>query len=277
MSDSRARASAASFGGVPVALFLLGCLAACSDAAAGPSERLATGTLTGRVRLMAGAALPAYAPFDLVRRPLHERAQREPPSACAEALDSARRPVAMTPEGMLSGVVVAASDFARYRARPPMTHEIALRGCRLEPAAITATRGDHVAVRNLDDFSFGLLVGPSRRARTLARGERLREPLVPGVDAVMCDRVAPCGRTDLVVFQHAVHGVTGAEGAFRIDEFPAAELVRVTAWHPLFEESETFVWVEPGKASNVELVLSPKPRFVVEPSANAQDRAAPPP
>jgi hypothetical protein len=38
--------------------------------------------------------------------------------------------------------------------------------------------------------------------------------------------------------------------------------VRVTAWHPLFEPVETFVWLDPGQESSIKLQLTPKARFV---------------
>jgi hypothetical protein len=65
----------------------------------------------------------------------------------------------------------------------------------------------------------------------------------------------------VVVFKHPIHAVTDARGQFRIDGFPTSELVRVSAWHPLFEQSDTFVWLEPGKPTSIELVLEPKERF----------------
>jgi hypothetical protein len=62
--------------------------------------------------------------------------------------------------------------------------------------------------------------------------------------------------------RHPVHALTGAQGAFQIEGFPAGEPVRLTALHPLFEEAETTVWVEPGQQVRVELTVRPKARFV---------------
>ena len=45
--------------------------------------------------------------------------------------------------------------------------------------------------------------------------------------------------------------------------FPTdSELVRVTAWHPLFEPSESFTWVEAGQSASLELLIKPKLRFL---------------
>jgi hypothetical protein len=82
------------------------------------------------------------------------------------------------------------------------------------------------------------------------------------VDALLCAPGAPCGRSDIVVFHHPVFAVTDAAGRYRFPSFPDSELVRVTAWHPLFEPSENFIWVEAGQSATLELLLEPKPRFV---------------
>jgi hypothetical protein len=220
-------------------------------------------TLTGYVRLAEGAQLPAYAPPDLARQPLHVRQARAVPPGCASALEAARRPVKLVGERRLAGVVVAASDFTRFRERKPRVHRVAIRGCRLQPAVVAAMAGDTLALENEDSFPFEPLLGPAFSARPLAPGRRVLLPLAGGkVESIQCTRTAPCGRTDLVVFQHPVHALTDARGEFRIDGFPPSELVRVSAWHPLFEESQTFVWVEPGEAVSVELVLEPRARFV---------------
>ena len=103
------------------------------------------------------------------------------------------------------------------------------------------------------------MLGPDFMARPLLPGKRVLLPLTGGeVESIQCSRRAPCGRTDLIGFRHPVHAVTDARGAFRMDDFPPSELVRVSAWHPLFEESETFVWLEPGETGSVELLLEPR-------------------
>ena len=76
-----------------------------------------------------------------------------------------------------------------------------------------------------------------------------------------------------IVFHHPVFAVTDAHGSFRIPNFPAAELVRITAWHPLFEESETFVWLQPREHGAVEMLLTPRKRFL-QGATPAQPNAA---
>lgn len=218
--------------------------------------------LSGRVRIADGSRLPAYAALDLARRPLHESSSSAAPKECAAANEAARSPVQLTAESLLAGVAVAASDFTRFSDRKPRLHKVAIRGCRLRPALIVARGGDLFELENRDAYGFEPLIGPAFSARALAPGKKLRVPLTPGgVESIMCSPRAACGRTDLVVLFHPVYAITDTRGQFRIDHFPSSQLVRVTAWHPLFEPSETFVWIEPGERAAVELVLTPKERF----------------
>jgi hypothetical protein len=258
-----------------VGLVLLGCgLQHESPRRAGP-----VAVLSGRVSLAMGEALPEYASLDLANRPLHEHSLPGVPPACAAANDAARRPVQLTSEGLLGGVVVAASDFNRFRERGPELHRVSIEGCRLRPAVLAAQAGDFLELENRDQFAFEPLIGPTFTPRALGPGKKVRLPLLPGsVDSILCSRAAPCGRTDLLVFFHPVYAVTDAQGRFRIPNFPASELVRVSAWHPLFEESQTEVWLEPGERASIELVLRPKRRFVpVAPGATPAPGAPLPP
>lgn len=247
---------------------------ACSSEDKQPRRLGPTATLTGHVRLAPGARLPAYASLDLVRRPLRLSAERgEIPAECADANEKARMPVQVTPDGALTNIVVAASDFTRVHERGPKIYDVVIEHCQLKPPIVAASGGDVLALENKDKFPFEPLVGPSFAGTPLK--ERIKLPLYPGgVDSILCSLGAPCGRTDLVVFFHPVHAVTDEHGAFRITNFPASELVRVNAWHPLFEETSTFVWLEPGQQSNVELVLSPRERFVPPAPPPAAEAAA---
>jgi hypothetical protein len=221
------------------------------------------GTLIGEVLLAPDSQLPAYTRLDLVRRPLRVHSLPDPPSECAQANEAARTAVTLTPEGRLRGVVIAASDFTRVHERKPKHHKLKIEHCRLQPTVITAQGGDILELENHDLYDFEPLIGPGYAGSTLPRGKTLERPLVAsGIDIVQCSLGAPCGRADLLVFHHPVHTVSDDAGKFRIANFPAGELVRVTAWHPLFEPAETFVWIEPGKQSSVKLQLTPKLRFV---------------
>ncbi|MET0387469.1 MAG: hypothetical protein ABW321_15980 [Polyangiales bacterium] len=235
-----------------------------NDASRGQAKSNAPlGKLIGEIRLAAGARIPAYTSLDLVRRPLHQNALVAVPAECDGANREALRPVQPTAQGLLPNVVVAASDFTRTHAWKPRKHKALIEHCRLTPSIIAATGGDTLAVENRDAYGFEPLVGPSYQARALTPGQTLEVPMMPGgIDALQCSLGAPCGRTDLLVFFHPVHAVTDHLGHFEIAEFPAAELVRVSAWHPLFEPSETFVWVEPGQVSTLNLELRPRARFL---------------
>jgi hypothetical protein len=249
-----------------------GACAGCGRAAKKEAKRQAPiATLVGQVRLAPGVALPQYTSLDLVRTPLQSRDFGTLPSECAQANEEARTPVQLTASGFLRGVVVAASDFTRMRQQlKPKHHKLAIDHCRLEPALIAATGGDILELENHDDFGFAPIYGPAFTPVPLARGKHIEQMMFPGgVDSVLCTLGAPCGRSDIIVFFHPVHAVTDAQGAFKISNFPASELVRVSAWHPLFEPAENFVWLEPGQTAHVELVLAPKERFVPKTDARA--------
>jgi hypothetical protein len=242
-------------------LYAAACTGCGDDASA--LRRAPTARLTGRVLLAEGAVLPAYAPLDLVRAPLHPSPGVPIPTECASANDASRRPVTLAPDRGLSGIVVAAADFTRLSERRPTTHAVAIEGCRLTPPTIAAMGGDTLRVENRDAFTFAPMFGPAFRPAPLRRGDPIEVKLGAGsVESILCPPSAPCGRTDVVTFHHPVFAVSDARGAFHIDRFPAGEMVRVSAWHPLFELEETFAWVDAGKASRVDLWLRPKPRFV---------------
>lgn len=218
--------------------------------------------LTGTVRLAPGATLPSYAQADMERRPLRPIEVDNPDGKCAAANAAARQPVKLAANRALSDIVVAASDFVRQRAHEPAErpHKVTIRNCALSPRTLSATVGDQVFIANSDHHAYAPMFGPLVHALKLAPGERFRVPLQgAGIESVMCTRDAPCGRTDVVAFHHDVHTVTNETGSFRLEHFPAGESVRVSAWHPLFEVSETFVWLEPNEQREVELVMRPRP------------------
>jgi hypothetical protein len=224
-------------------------------------------TVFGHVRLASGEPLPEYPELMLGHEPLRAREAPGPlPPECAAAGMAARAPVTMDPARGLAGMVVTASDFRRYRPAKPAAHRVRIERCSLQPQTIAMTEGDHLLIENLDAFPFAPLFGPAYEAKPLVRGQRLFLPTFPGtIEPISCSSDAPCGRTDVFVLRHPVHTVSDASGAFRIDNVPAGEQVRLTALHPLFEDADSQLWLEPGQKLRVDLVLRPKPRFVPRP------------
>jgi len=222
------------------------------------------GTVIGYVRLEAGAALPMYPEAVLSREPLRPRARPEPvPEECAAAARASRMPVRMSQARGLSGLLVTASDFRRSPAYEPAAQRVRIERCALTPQTLAMSDKDRLVLENLDAFPFAPLYGPAYEPRALRRNEKLFIPVRPGtIEPLACSADAPCGRSDVFVLRHPVHAVTDELGAFRIGNFPAGEQVRLTAVHPLFEDSETVLWVEPNETVRVELLARPKPRFV---------------
>jgi len=244
-------------------VLLLAVCIGCTPEPKALRKSAAVAVLEGRVRLAPGAVLPTFAVPDLARQPLQADAPRSVPEECAAAQRAALQPAATTADALLAGIVVAASDFTHFSERKSEVHHVALAGCRLQPSVVAAMGGDFIDLENRDAFAFSPLLGPAWKAIPLHQGGHMRMSLSPGtIESILCSRDAPCGRTDLIVFHHPVYAVSDAHGNFRIPNFPAAQLVRITAWHPLFEESETFVWLQPGEHGAVEMMLTPRKRFL---------------
>ncbi|MDD9933064.1 MAG: hypothetical protein OXT09_05645 [Myxococcales bacterium] len=241
---------------------ILLCLLGCSGEVPRAQDTPTGAVLIGRVELAKGARLPSYAAADQVRRALIADGERVASldAECAAAEKAARRPVTLGDRGALGGVVVAASDFTHYRPREPRTHTLRIEGCRLSPPVLSAAAGDRLVIDNADGREHVPSLRPSYRARPLAAGDRVVQRLAAGLEAVLCARDRPCGRADVLTFHHPVHAVTAEDGSFRIEDFPVGEMVRVSAWHPLFKEARAHVWLEPGEQRTVRLVLKPRRR-----------------
>jgi hypothetical protein len=223
-----------------------------------PKPLIETGVIEGVVRLAAGHELPAYMPEQMEKHVLAQTAAAPLPESCTPPRVADRQPVQQTADGLLTGVVVAASNFSHARPRPPHVQEVAIDDCRLKPSIVVAMTGDTLRVRSNVNYPFMPSYGADLEVRTLIPGQTYEAPLKkPGVSALLCGFTAPCGRTDVIVMKSPLAVVTDAQGKFRIADFPAGETVSLSAWHPLFQESRIDVRVEPGATKQVEFVLTP--------------------
>ena len=229
-----------------------------------PTESLAV--VTGRVRIAEGYSLPEYAPEDMERKVLLVNAVAAPEDLCGPAKETDRRPVSLTADGFLSGIIVAASDFTGVPPRPPKTHDVTIgKDCRLSPRTVLATKGDQMVIRNSLKYPFMPTFGPTTSTRSLDKGEKMEIPLDrAGVESVLCAITAPCGRTDVVTFNHPLSALTDDKGNFRIDHFPVDQSVTLNAWHPLFQEASVKVTVGVGETKSVDLIIAPHRRFITE-------------
>lgn len=221
-------------------------------------------TLTGRIEFAEGFEVPRYAPEDMERKVLQVGVGAAP-EVCSPPKKTDRRPVLLTDDGLLSGVMVAASGFTGATPRPPKTHTVTIEDCRLTPPLVVAMKGDTLAVRNSVQYAFMPTFGPSATARALMPNQKLDIPLNRGgVESVLCTITAGCGRTDVVTLLHPISAITDASGHFEIENFPAGQNIRVNVWHPLFEEASLEVQLAAGERKDVKIVLAPKPRFQTE-------------
>lgn len=257
-----------------LALALLGGCGSCSqrgDEAAAPetpsepgSPAVPVGTVEGVVRLAEGVELPAY---DDAALRWDERAARPPEGKCAPPKKTDRTPVTLDGDRGAAGVMVNAIDFDASPPHEPVTHEVAIRDCRLTPRLVVATRGDQLRVVNETDHPFLPARGDDPFSQSLVEGQsRTTELERGGVGHVGCQVGTACGRTDLIVLYHPVHTITGEGGRFRMSNVPAGQEISVHAWHPLLEESSVTVEVAEGETVEVELELTRRPEDAPEAS-----------
>lgn len=228
-------------------------------------EQRDTGFVEGVVRLAAGTEIPHYA-----QNPLQVEGRNPIPDECTPPREADRTPVTVADEtGGLIGlsIVGTGNEEGNWpRAEEPVVHEVVIRDCRITPSILVATRGDRVRLSNETAYPFFPEIGEGI-LQALLRGEPREVPLERGgVRTIQCGFAAPCGRMELITLYHPVHTVTGPEGRFRL-EVPAEQDVRITAWHPLFEEASTSARVAPGETREVELTIRPAVLRVPEPPA----------
>lgn len=245
-----------------------------AGAAAAPSARR-LGTVRGRVRLAEGASLPSYPPEAIQAG---GPTAQLPPECEGTDPSEALQPVRLDEGGLVDVMVTATGDQERFFAAlgswEPQEREVRIRGCRLQPPLVTATRGDTLVLSNESDYPFMLAVGRTSFMEGLLKGSPRRITLDEGgVQAIRCGFAAPCGRTDVVVVYHPVHTITGDEGRFEL-AVPADQEVEIHAWHPLFQDATITVTVPQGESREVELVLGPAPGAAAAEPPPSEEAAA---
>lgn len=219
-----------------------------------------SGTIIGIVRLAEGATLPSW-PVQAMPRPPGVPVAR--PDLCGPPKLTDSQSARMDPATRgLSGVLIAPSDFDRAPTHTPVTLNVVIRDCHLEPPFLDATNGDILRLTNDTDYPF-LPTGGEGPGLTqaLLHGQTRDFPLDRvGPRTISCNSFGyECGRTDVMTLTHPLHAVTGADGHFRIEHVPANEDLRLHAWNPLFEESVVPLRLAPGETKTFDFVLTPAP------------------
>jgi hypothetical protein len=240
-------------------LVLSGC-ESCEDdepVGEGGGEGRASSVLEGTVRLAEGAELPLWP-----ANPLVEPTPRPPiPDTCTPPQESDRRPVRLAEGRGLAGVMVAIGQYDRAVEHEPVTHELVIRDCRLQPSIVVGTAGDTLRITNeTEGYHFmphlgipgpltAILSGQSREI-VLGRG---------GHQPIVCGFLAPCGRTDVMTAYGPLHAVTDEHGHYVIEQIPAGDEVTITAWHPLFNQQDQTATLEAAERRTLDFVLAPAP------------------
>jgi hypothetical protein len=235
---------------------------AVADAKPLVTSKAKPAVLVGSVRLADGSTeLPSYEAQEMEHEVLKHARGGSLPAVCSPPKLDDRRPVSLTADGKLVGVMLAASEFSQHYERgEPKTWDIFIRDCRLQPKILVARIGDVLHVANESNFPMMPGLGHEAYNQTLTQGQSRDIKLdTGGVKILTCGFSGQCGRTDIIVLAHPYATVTDDKGEFRIENFPADETVRINAWHPLFFETYQEVRVAAGEEKRVEIVLTPRP------------------
>ncbi len=230
-----------------------------SEARAAASEAydpgIPVGVIEGVVRLLEGARLPRYATNPMIS----DRPAAELPPDCPAPSDADAEPVQVGSSGGLTNLVlVATGDSERWVARAPArTRTLRIERCRLAPRTLVAQRGDTLRLENELTFPFFPDLGTGF-SQALLPSDPMEIALDQGgVRTVSCGFTNACGRAEIVTLYQPVFAVSDATGRFRLENVPADQDVRITAWHPLFDEVGIDARVGAGATAHVELVIRP--------------------
>jgi hypothetical protein len=249
-------------------LLLAGCEAcgepaepASDDQPAESTTRPGTAVIEGVVRLAPGAELPREAVNPMVA----PQNRPELPEHCTPPQERDREPVRQVRGDHLAGMVVAVSGFSAEVPHEPVTHELAIRDCRLTPSTIVATLGDRLRLVNETNYPFMPEMGGGMMTALLHERDREVELGRAGMRTLACGFAASCGRTLIVTQYHPLHAVTDETGRFRIENVPVNEEIRIDAWHVLFNEAGEALTLSPGETREIEIVVTPAPARPAEP------------
>ncbi|MBX3271161.1 MAG: hypothetical protein KF729_12920 [Sandaracinaceae bacterium] len=229
---------------------------ASDPAAREPGAATATSaTLEGVVRLAEGAAPPRYPENPMIPPP----GRPAPPETCAPPQERDRAPLSPGPDRGLNDVLVMLADFATIPEHEPVTHDVSITDCRLTPRLVVGMQGDRLRITNRTDYPFLPDLGASVLQAVLHERSREVELGQGGVRTLQCAFAAPCGRAEIVTLYHPLFAVSDESGRFRIENAPANEEIRISAWHPLVEEATQTLTLRAGETRRVELVVTPAP------------------
>ncbi len=156
--------------------------------------------------------------------------------------------------------VVGAGGFSIKSAKKvePQTHEVSIDRCRLSERILPVTVGDRIKLVNRGSYPFMPTLGDREPSKVLLKGESQSfEVTEAGMHEAHCSFTAPCGKTRVAAFHHAVHAQLGPDGRFRLTDVPAGVAVQISVWHPKLSADVQTVTLKPGETRKLKFVMQP--------------------
>jgi plastocyanin len=153
-----------------------------------------------------------------------------------------------------SVVWVEGTEIARGAAPAPV---IVSRDKRFAPHVVAVSQGDAVTFPNVDPIfhnAFSRTPGNEFDLGLYRRGARRTVRMrTPGVVRVYCN-IHPEMAAFVVVVERAAHGVSGADGMFRVSDIPPGRRV-VRVWSEKGGQQQSTVVFRPGARQRLDAVL----------------------
>lgn len=219
-----------------------------------PIDAATTATIFGRVTL--DGTPPPAKPIDM---------SAEPNCAKTSGAFAVSPQVVADASGNLANVVVFVKDFpADYMvaAPPGSAATLVQRGCMYDPHIVALRAGQTLDITNADQTTHNLLALPEQNPKF----NRSQTPGAAPIDAsfaipelaipVRCN-VHPWMKSYVFVFRHPYFAVTGADGAFEINNLPPGTY-RIQAWQEVYGTREATITIGPkdSKALNFKFAAS---------------------
>lgn len=179
---------------------------------------------------------------------------------CAHAAGTKPENALVLANGSVANAVVYIDKIAKGKKRDAQTVTIDNVECAFTPRVQVAMVGDTVAAKNSDPILHNTHLYLSRGNKNLfnialpKQGQVIEKKLKkPGLVDVKCDAHAWM-QAWVYVAPHPYVTVTGADGAFSLDQVPPGDYT-LKIWHEELGERQALAKVEPGGTATLEVLM----------------------